>query len=126
MPDEILAGALAPLFSRVRTSTCCVKRATGVRRVNQPLTHEKLAHHVNGGPACGVYPMEPGASTTLLALFDLDSHCGETAWPDMQRAGLAVMTALASASVSRPAVVKAQDCCTLGASCCTLGGSCCR
>lgn len=94
MPDEILAGALAPLFSRVRTSTCCVKRATGVRRVNQPLTHEKLAHHVNGGPACGVYPMEPGASTTLLALFDLDSHCGETAWPDMQRAGLAVMTAL--------------------------------
>ena len=39
---------------------------------------------------------------------------------------LAVMTALASASVSRPAVVKAQDCCTLGASCCTLGGSCCR
>jgi hypothetical protein len=38
---------------------------------------------------------------------------------------LAVVTAMASASVSRPAVAHAQACCTPGAACCT-GGSCCR
>lgn len=98
MANDILVGALAPIVSRVRTSTCCVKRPEGVRRVKAALTPEKLAHHVNGGPAYGVYPMEPGTSTTRVALFDLDSHKGETPWPEMQRAALAVMATLEQAN----------------------------
>lgn len=88
------ADALAPIISRVRTSTCCVKGPHGIRRINAPLTHDRLIRHLNGGPAHGVYPMESGSSTTRLALFDLDSHRGETPWPDMQRAALTLMQTL--------------------------------
>lgn len=94
MTNEILVGTLAPILSRVRTSTCCVKRPQGIRRVRQALSGDMLAHHVNGGPAYGVYPMEPGSSSTRVAVLDLDSHKGETAWPDMQAAALTVMAAL--------------------------------
>jgi hypothetical protein len=95
MPNNLLVGALAPIVSRVRTSTCCVKRPQGApRRVKSPLTADRLARHVNGGPAYGVYPMEPGSSTTRVALFDLDAHHGETPWPEMQSAALALMQAL--------------------------------
>ncbi|WP_218668715.1 VapE domain-containing protein [Burkholderia cenocepacia] len=80
-----LVAALAPIVSRVRTSTCCVKRpGKPPQHIGQPLTADRLAHHVNGGPAYGVYPMQPGSDVTLVGLLDLDSHKGETPWHEMQ------------------------------------------
>ena len=80
MNNEILVGALAPIFSRVVTSHCWAKRDGKMSHSRRPLTPDKLAHHVNGGPAYGAAQIEPGASTTRVALVDLDSHKGETPW----------------------------------------------
>ncbi|WP_081055914.1 VapE domain-containing protein [Burkholderia pseudomultivorans] len=89
-----LAAALAPIVSRVRTSTCCVKRlGKHPERIEQPLTADRLAHHVNGGPAYGVYPMQPGSDVTLVGLLDLDSHKGETPWHEMQDTAVRILTA---------------------------------
>jgi hypothetical protein len=97
MINQELVDALAPIVSRVRTSTCCVKKpGMAPARINQALTAAKLAKHCDGGPAYGVYPMLPGESTTRIALLDLDSHKGETPWPDMQAAALNIMADLES------------------------------
>lgn len=97
MSNPELARALEPIVSRVRTSTCCVKKpGEPPARIKQPLTTEKLAKHCDGGPAYGVYPMRPNESTTLVAVLDFDSHKGETPWSEMQTAVMAVMQALES------------------------------
>ena len=89
-----LAAALAPIVSRVRTSTCCVKRpGKPPQHIGQPLTADRIAHHVNGGPAYGVYPMQPGSDVTLVGLLDLDSHKGETPWHEMQDTAVRILTA---------------------------------
>ncbi|MDW9226807.1 primase C terminal 2 family protein [Burkholderia cepacia] len=89
-----LAAALAPIVSRVRTSTCCVKRpGKHPERIEQALTADRLEHHVNGGPAYGVYPMQPGSDVTLVGLLDLDSHKGETPWHEMQDTAVSILTA---------------------------------
>ncbi|PQV51850.1 phage/plasmid primase, P4 family [Paraburkholderia sp. BL21I4N1] len=93
MNNETLVAALAPIVSRVVTSHCWVKRDGKMSHTNRPLTDAKLAHHVNGGPAYGAAQIQPGASTTLIACLDLDSHGGETSWAEMQAAALRVMSA---------------------------------
>lgn len=94
MNNEILVAALAPIVSRVVTSHCWVKRDGKMSHTRQRLTDAKLAHHVNGGPAYGAAQIEPGASTTLIACLDLDSHKGETPWPEMQAVALNIMVAM--------------------------------
>lgn len=94
MNNEILVGALAPIFSRVVTSHCWAKRDGKMSHSRRPLTPDKLAHHVNGGPAYGAAQIEPGASTTRVALVDLDSHKGETPWSAMQASALAIVAAM--------------------------------
>ncbi|MDN7916588.1 phage/plasmid primase, P4 family [Burkholderia gladioli] len=94
MPDITLAAALEPIVSRVVTSHCWIKRDGPPSHVKRPLTAERLAHHVNGGPAYGVAQIEPGATTTRVACLDLDSHRGETPWPDMQDVALTLMREL--------------------------------
>lgn len=89
-----LAAALAPIVSRVVTSHCWIKRDGPPSHIRKPLTAERLAHHVNGGPAYGAAQIAPGESTTRVACLDLDSHKGETSWYDMQAAALRVMTQL--------------------------------
>ncbi len=89
-----LAAALAPIVSRVVTSHCWVKRDGPPSHIRKPLTAERLAHHVNGGPAYGAAQIAPGESTTRVACLDLDSHKGETSWYDMQVAALRVMAQL--------------------------------
>lgn len=96
MNNETLVAALAPIVSRVVTSHCWVKRDGKMSHTRQRLTDAKLDHHVNGGPAYGVAQIEPGASTTLIALLDLDSHKGETPWPEMQALALRLMAAMES------------------------------
>jgi predicted P-loop ATPase len=93
MNNEILVAALAPIVSRVVTSHCWVKRDGKMSHTRRALTDDKLAHHVNGGPAYGAAQIEPGASTTLIACLDLDSHGGETPWSEMQETGLRIMSA---------------------------------
>ncbi|VWC39453.1 virulence protein E [Burkholderia lata] len=95
-----LVAALAPIVSRVRTSTCCIKRDGATSNTNRPLTTERLAHHVNGGPAYGVYPMQPGSDVTLIALLDLDSHKGETPWHEMQDTAVRIVTAASAAGLN--------------------------
>ncbi|MBU9221058.1 VapE domain-containing protein [Burkholderia multivorans] len=95
-----LAAALAPIVSRVRTSTCCVKRpGKHPERIDQPLTADRLANHVNGGPAYGVYPMQPGSDVTRVGLLDLDSHKGETPWHEMQDTAVRIVTAASAAGM---------------------------
>ncbi|WP_242449016.1 phage/plasmid primase, P4 family [Burkholderia metallica] len=94
MNNETLVAALAPIVSRVVTSHCWIKRDGPPSHIRKPLTAERLAHHVNGGPAYGAAQIEPGASTTRVACLDLDSHKGETPWPDMQDAALRIMARL--------------------------------
>lgn len=89
-----LAAALAPIVSRVVTSHCWIKRDGPPSHIRRPLTPDKLAHHVNGGPAYGAAQIAPGESTTRIACLDLDSHKGETPWYDMQAAALRVMARL--------------------------------
>lgn len=97
MINQELVDALAPIVGRVRTDTCCVKKpGAAPARINQALTAAKLLKHVDAGPAYGAYPMLPGESTTRIALLDLDSHKGETPWPDMQAAALNIMADLES------------------------------
>ncbi|MBJ9686813.1 PriCT-2 domain-containing protein [Burkholderia vietnamiensis] len=94
MNNETLVAALAPIVSRVVTSHCWVKRDGPPSHIRKPLTAERLAHHVNGGPAYGAAQIAPGESTTRVACLDLDSHKGETSWYDMQAAALRVMAQL--------------------------------
>lgn len=94
MNNEILVGALAPIVSRVITTHHWVKRDGKMSHRGRPLTEKHLAHHVNGGPACGAAQIAPGAATTLIAALDFDSHQGETPWCDMQEVALRVMAAL--------------------------------
>ncbi|MDR8106179.1 PriCT-2 domain-containing protein [Burkholderia cenocepacia] len=89
-----LVAALAPIVSRVVTSHCWIKRDGPPSHIRKPLTAERLAHHVNDGPAYGAAQIAPGESTTRVACLDLDSHKGETSWYDMQATALRVMTQL--------------------------------
>jgi hypothetical protein len=96
MSNQILVDALAPIVSRVVTSHCWKKHDGKLSHIKQALTPAKLAHHVNGGPAYGAAQIQPGSSETRVAIFDLDSHKGETPWHEMQAVALEIMTALES------------------------------
>ena len=88
MKTEI-AKALTPLLSRVRTDVRGVKNLGGKPyKENRQLDLNALTHHANGGPAYGAYPIRPGESVCMMALFDLDSHKGETPWERMAEVAL--------------------------------------
>lgn len=81
---ERRAQALQPLVKRVRTDVTAMKMPDGSSRwVREALTDERLLKHLNGGPARGVCPIREGESVTMVGLFDLDSHGGETPWDGM-------------------------------------------
>lgn len=90
-----LIAALEPLVRRVRTDVTAIKKAGGGQLwTSEPLTEERLARHLNGGPARGVSPIKPGESVTLVALLDFDSHRGEVPWGEMAATAARVMAAL--------------------------------
>jgi len=60
----------------------------------EPLTDQRLAKHLNGGPARGVCPIKAGESVTMVGLLDLDSHKGESSWEQMAEAALRVVAEL--------------------------------
>lgn len=86
-----LVAALGPIRRRVRTDTCWVKEpGQAPRRIDGRLDDARLARHVNGGPVYGAVPIAPGATTTLVAVLDFDSHGGETNWDNMVAAARGV------------------------------------
>lgn len=81
--DKDLLPALAPLVERVRTDVSAVKTERGMAWTREALTEVRLRRHLAGEVARGVCPIKAGESTTRVALFDLDSHKGQTPWPEM-------------------------------------------
>lgn len=89
------ASALAPLIRRVRTDVTAMKVADGSSRwVREALTDERVLKHLNGGPARGVCPIKEGESVTMVGLYDLDSHGGETPWAGMVEVARLLMDTL--------------------------------
>jgi hypothetical protein len=76
-------AALLPLVERMHRGHCWLKTTDGPRRISEPLDDFKIAEHVAGRKAYGACPIAPGESTCRVACLDLDSHKGETPWPDM-------------------------------------------
>lgn len=89
-----LIAALEPLVRRVRTDVTAKKGSAGMSWTREPLNEQRLARHLNGGPARGVCPIKGGESVTMVALLDLDSHKGETSWDQMAEAALKAVDAL--------------------------------
>ena len=89
-----LLPALEPITSRVRTDVTARSDERGMIWTREPLTEERLLAHLNGGPARGVCPIKAGESTTRVALFDLDSHKGQTPWSEMVKVAELLYVAL--------------------------------
>ena len=84
MPSKVLFDNVQPLVERVRTDVTWLKSNTGsISCTRDALTHERLAKHLNGGPARGCCPIKNGESTTRVALFDLDAHDKTISWVEM-------------------------------------------
>ncbi len=94
-PSDPLLAALAPLVARVRTDVTARKGESGRQAwTREPLTPERLARHLNGGPARGVSQIKAGESVTMVGVLDLDSHGGEVPWSEMVRVARDVMLSL--------------------------------
>lgn len=79
-----LIEALKPLTDRVRQDVTAVRQPDGSSRwTTQHLTQERIAAHVAGTLGRGVSQIPSGGSSTRVAVFDLDSHGGETPWFEM-------------------------------------------
>lgn len=89
-----LVRALQPIVSRVRTDVSARKGTAGSYWTDEPLTEDRLLHHVNGGPARGACPIKEGESVTMLAVLDFDSHRGESSWEQMVECALSVQQLL--------------------------------
>lgn len=98
VPDNT-GGVLAPIISRVVTSHCWLKRDGVMKHLAVPLTQARVLEHLAGTHAYGVAQIEPGTSTTRIALLDFDSHKGEVSWEDMQALAVDVMGALDNADL---------------------------
>jgi hypothetical protein len=91
--DNLIA-ALEPLTSRARTDVTAIKAQTGMAWTREPLTEARLKRHLDGTMPRGVCPIKAGESTTRIALFDLDSHKGETSWKRMTELAAGLCSAL--------------------------------
>ncbi len=102
-----LVDALHPITSRVRTDITAMRNVAGVQAwTKQPLTPERLAAHLNGGPARGVCPIKAGESVTMLAVLDFDSHKGETSWAAMSMVVAQVVEVLSLAWSAEPVLFR--------------------
>jgi hypothetical protein len=107
-PTDPLIAALAPVTDRVRTDVTAVKTGSTQAWTKQPLTPERLAQHLNGGPARGVCPIRAGESVTLLAVLDFDSHRGEVSWPAMSMVVGTVVDVLVLAWGAEPTIFRSS------------------
>lgn len=82
---ERIASIIRPVVERCHTGHCWVKTSDGPRRLKKPFTEVELSEHCTKNNAYGLCPIAPGQSTCRIAVLDLDSHKGETPWPEMLR-----------------------------------------
>jgi len=94
VPKDNLIAALQPLVSRARTDVTAIKASTGMAWTREALTEVRLKRHLDGSMPRGVCPIKAGESTTRIALFDLDSHKGQTSWASMVRVASSVCRVL--------------------------------
>ena len=79
-----LTPALAPLIERVRTDVTATRSQQGqMIWTRDALTPLRVRRHLAGEQPRGCCPIKENESTTRVALFDLDSHKGQTPWPEM-------------------------------------------
>ncbi len=115
-PNDPLIDALKPILSRVRRDKVAVKTENGLFWTGsaksglppQSLTRERMAKHLNGGPAYGVSPLNEGSSEVSLALLDFDSHKGEVAWPEMSATVIRVVETLSLAWGAEPILFRSS------------------
>lgn len=69
-------ASLKPLLDRLTLAFCWRVGREGPGRINEPLTDDRVAAHVEGRERYGAAPMKPGNDTTRVALFDFDDHDG--------------------------------------------------
>jgi predicted P-loop ATPase len=72
---------LRPIIARARLDRCAYKNNGELPKwgtAPYPLDEQRVTAHLNGRTGCGIGFINPGQSTTRLALFDLDAHKGET------------------------------------------------
>jgi len=103
--DDPRMRLLTQILKRARTSDHWVVppgNAPSHRR--SQLTDDVLGAHLTGAYKVGACPMERGASTTRLALFDLDSHKGEVSWDEMRSTARRVIDAAAACGLRAIAV----------------------
>jgi len=91
---ELYVRALKPITDRVRRDVTAIKLPSGTPWTDETLTKARLLAHLFEDKPRGCCPIKAGESTTLLGLLDLDSHNGETSWPDMASAAVLVMSEL--------------------------------
>lgn len=101
--DGALLEALRPLLRRVRTTDSAIKKTAGGKTImawtDEPIGpapegRERLLQHLNGGPYRGASPMQYSSSSTMVSLYDLDSHGGEIPWPEMLAVARRLMEAM--------------------------------
>ena len=100
MNKQKLAESLGPIVSRMRTDVSAVKKDGKMSWTRDPLTLARQMQHVNGGPARGLCPIKAGESVTMVAVFDLDSHKGQTSWQAMCGVALEIMDTLRMCDMS--------------------------
>ena len=81
--NEELAGQILERF-RGRTSAYGRKTPNDYVSEKKALTVKVVAHHLNGGPAIGMYQIEPSRDTVQFAAFDIDDHDGSLGWQAVQ------------------------------------------
>jgi putative DNA primase/helicase len=70
---------LRPITDRARQDRCAKKLNGEMPKwAFYPLDENRIKDHLDGNIGCGIGFIKPGESVTQLALFDLDSHYGET------------------------------------------------
>lgn len=101
--DNASLEALRPLLRRVRTTDSAIKKRVGSKNIlawtDEPIDaspegRERLLRHLNGGPYRGASPMQYNSTSTMVSLYDLDSHGGDIPWPEMLAVARRLMEAM--------------------------------
>lgn len=85
--EALMRVFFTPLLKKMRTDVHAEKGENGPVCMKKPLDKAMMLRHLDGGPGVGAYPMLPGERTTMVSLFDLDSHKGEATWEEMVEVG---------------------------------------
>lgn len=99
---------LRPLTDRARQDRCAKKEHGQLPKwASYGLSDQRIDDHLKGRMGCGIGFINPGQSTTRLALLDLDAHNGETSFDDMLQTADRLCAALEAVGL-RPMAFKSS------------------